>query len=170
MGHDQDLIYLVSEWKWYVKFIFYPDFVFFSAFSTKQFIFLPRSRFFSVFSGKQFIFLLSFYLDLGFFKLSQANCSSSYLDLGFVQLSRCFSLTFHISTYFCFIFVFIFFSRWMKWVEDRSRPIFDLFGFRMKVVCKVHILSRFHFFQLSQPNSSSFYPDLIFFSFFDVFH
>ena len=82
---------------------------FFSAFSTKQFIFLPRSRFFSVFSGKQFIFLLSFYLDLGFFKLSQANRSSSYSDLGFVQLSRCFSLTFHISTYFCFIFVFIFF-------------------------------------------------------------
>ena len=34
----------------------------------------------------------------------------------------------------------------------------------MKVVCEVHILSRFHFFfQLSQPNRSSFYPDLDFF-------
>ena len=120
MDHSQDLIYLVLEWKWYVKFIFYPfffqlsqpnnssfypDLGFFSAFSSKQFIFLPKSRFCSTFSM--------------FFP----NIFTSLL-----------------------IFVFIFFFRWMKWVEDGSRPRFDLFGFRMKVVCEVHILSRFHFF------------------------
>jgi len=137
MDHSQDLIYLVLEWKWYVKFIFYPfffqlsqpnnssfypDLGFFSAFSSKQFIFLPKSRFCSTFSM--------------FFP----NIFTSLL-----------------------IFVFIFFFRWMKWVEDGSRPRFDLFGFRMKVVCEVHILSRFHFLQLSQPNISSFCPDLSFF-------
>ena len=50
-------VYSEEHKKRYVKFIFYPDFIFFSAFSTKQFIFLPRSRFFSAFSSKQFIFL-----------------------------------------------------------------------------------------------------------------
>jgi len=64
------------------------------------------------------------------------------------------------------LFFFTFFFRWMKWVEDGSQQKFDLFGFRMKVVCEVHILSRFHFFfQLSQPNSSSFTQISIFSAF-----
>ena len=98
----------------------------------------------------------SFYPDLDFFQLSQANSSSSYLDLGSFKLSRCFSLTsWHL---------YSFFFRWIKWVQDGSQPRFDLFGLKMKVVFEVHILSRFHFFfHLSQPNSSSFYPDFDFF-------
>jgi len=119
MGHDQDLIYLVSEWKWYVKFIFYPDFIFFSFLNQTVHLFTQI---------------------LVFFQLSRANSSSSYPDLDFVQLFRCFSLASSHLYLFLFYFCFHFLFRWMKWVEDGSWPRFDLFGFRMKVICEVHLI------------------------------
>jgi len=57
----------------------------------------------------------------------------------------------------------------MKWVEDGSRPRFDLFGFRMKVVCKVHILSRFHFFSFLNQTVHLFTHISIFFQLFRCF-
>ena len=106
-------------------------------------IFSPRSWFFSAFSSKRFIFL------------PRSRFCSTF-SMFFTNIFT--------SLLIFVLFLFSFLFRWMKWAEDGARPRFDLIGFRMKVVCKVHILSRFHFFQLSQPNSSSFYPDLGFFS------